>query len=100
MADVELENLYRRKIRRAAGVMLGWCAVVLAAAPALDGTRDEGIVLGGIAIVAGLVALLLARRLMRMPCPACGTNLYRPLRAATRRGSRLAACPRCWEAFH
>lgn len=47
------------------------------------------------AIVAGIVALLLVRRLLKLPCPGCGTNLYGPIRATLRSKAPLPECPEC-----
>lgn len=100
MKHAELEELYRSRGRLAAAVIVGWCGLLLAALSALGEKLDKGFILAGIAIVASLIGLLLARRVVRIPCAACGTNLYGAVRAAKRRGARLTACPNCWQAFN
>lgn len=92
---MQLEEQYRWKVRRSAVVLLGWCALVLVTTAFTYRLQDKEIVISGVAIIAGSAAVFLGRRIMKMPCPACGANLYWSFREARRSHGGLRVCPQC-----
>ena len=92
---MRLKDQYRSKVRRSSGLLLGWCGLGLITALSVRQTENMAAVVGGVAIVSGIVALILTRRIMRLSCPACGANLYWSLRGAIRGNTELQVCPHC-----
>ena len=95
LLNMQLEEQYHWKVRRSAGVLLGWCALVLITTGCTYRQQGKEIVIGGVAIIAGIAAVFLTRRIMKMPCPACGTNLYWSFREARQSDGGLRVCPQC-----
>lgn len=92
---MQLEEQYGRKVRRSAGVLLCWCALVLVTTACTYRLQGKEIVISGVAIIAGIASMFLARRIMQMPCTTCGANLYWSIRKARHNAGGLRVCPQC-----
>lgn len=76
-------------------MLLGWCALMLGTTLSLHAIDNHETIIAVLAVIFGAVALVLARRIMQLPCPICGANLYSTVRAAVRENAKACVCPQC-----
>ncbi len=75
------------------GLLVPILALTLVLSP-IDTIRKDVLLAAG-AIIMGIVMVLIVRRTMSIPCPACKADLAEAIGAAMRRGASLQTCPRC-----